>query len=200
MGLPKAAKKGIFSIEGDWNPDLRKHYSVEAGLRLLKEAEGIPYIHRRVGTAEEFEYYLHQWTLKKYEGYPILYLSFHGGPEGFWLPEDKKRRNTVTLDMLGDLLEDKCRGRIIHLGACATMAMHNSRPKKFMQKTSALAVCGYTEEVGWTVSTAFEVILFYRMQRRAFNRAGAQRIHRDVDMLAKGLVQKLGFKMKVRSA
>ena len=38
MGLPKAAKKGIFSIEGDWSPDLRKHYSVMAGLRLLKEA------------------------------------------------------------------------------------------------------------------------------------------------------------------
>jgi hypothetical protein len=200
MGLPVAAKKGVFSLEGDWNPDLRQHYSVEAGLRLLKEAEDIPYIHRRVGTAAELKYFLHQWTLKKYEAYPILYLSFHGGPEGFWLPEDKKRIDTVTLEKLGEMLEDKCQGRIIHLGACATLAMHNSKLEKFVAKTCALAVCGYTQEVGWTISTAFEVILFYRMQRRAFNRMGAQRIHRDVDKLAKGLVQKLGFRMKVRPA
>jgi hypothetical protein len=200
MGLPVAAKKGVFSLEGDWDPDLRHHYSVEPGLKVLNGAEGIPYIHRRVGTSAEFEYYLRKWTLKKYEAYPILYLSFHGGPECFWMPEDKARVNPVTLDRLSELLEGKCGGRIIHLGSCATLALHGAWLNQFIQRTGALAVCGYSAEVDWTISTAFEVILFYRMQRRAFNRMGAMRIHRDVDKLAKGLVQKLGFRMKVRPA
>jgi len=198
MALGKWDKKGVFCLEGDWDIDLRKHYSVEPVLRLLRDAEGVPYIHRRLGTIPELEYYLKKWTLKRYAGYPILHLSFHGDPEVIWLTKSTDPRKSVTIERLAELLRGKCEGRIVHLGSCATMHTHGSRLNRFIQETRALAVCGYTEYVEWVVSTAFEIVVFMKMQHRAFNRRGAKYILRDIEKAAPGFAKQLGFRMIIR--
>lgn len=198
MGLGKYDKKGIFCLEGDWDIDLRKSYSVEPVLRLLKDAEGVPYIHRRLGTIAELEYYLKKWTLKRYAAYPILHLSFHGDPEVIWMTDSTDRKKAVTIERLGELLEGMCNGQIIHLGSCATVHTHGARLNHFIKDTGVLAVCGYTEYVNWTISTAFEIVLFTKMQRRAFNRPGARYMQRDIKQAVPGLAKQLGFRMVVR--
>jgi hypothetical protein len=199
MSLGKYDKKGIFCLEGDWDVDLRKQYTVEPVLRLLKDAEGIPYIHRRLGTIPELEYYLKKWTLKRYAGYPILHLSFHGDPEVIWMTDSTDSKKSVTIERLAKLLEGKCGGRIIHLGSCATVHTHGARLNHFIKDTRVLAVCGYTEYVDWTISTAFEIVLFTKMQQRAFNRRGARYMQRDIKEAAPGFARELGFRMIVRS-
>jgi hypothetical protein len=198
VALRKYDTKGIFCLEGDWDIDLRKHYSVEPVLRLLKDAEGVSFIHRRLGTIPELEYYLKKWTLKRYAHYPILWLSFHGDPEVIWMTKSLDVRKSLTLEQLAEILAGKCEGRIIHLGSCATMQTHGARINTFVRETGAMAVCGYSEYVDWTISTAFEIILFSRMQWRAFSRRGALYMLRDLQDAAPGLAKQLGFRMIVR--
>jgi len=104
----------------------------------------------------------------------------------------------LPLDTLGELLEKKCQGRIIHLGSCATLRTHGAHLNSLLSWTGALAVCGYTSNVDWVTAAAFDLILFDNMQERAFSRSGAQLILRDVKSTAPGLLRQLGFRMKVR--
>ena len=198
MGLGKTSAKGIFCLEGHWESDLRDLTSVEPALRLLREAIDVPSIHRRVGTRPEFEFYLAKWVQKKYRKHPILYLAFHGDPNVIWTPESRQHGNQVKLDDLAALLEGRCEGRIIHLGTCSTLHTHGAHLNRFLHRTQALAVCGYTTYVDWVTATAFDLILFNKMQVRAFNRQGAELIYRDIKSEASGLVHRLGFRMKVR--
>jgi hypothetical protein len=78
------------------------------------------------------------------------------------------------------------------------MQTHGARINTFVRETGAMAVCGYTEYVDWTISTAFEIVLFSRMQWRAFSRRGALYMLRDLQDAAPGLAKQLGFRMIVR--
>lgn len=197
MALGKKDAKGIFCLEGDWTNDLRDTSSVENGLRLLRDTERIPYIHRNIATRADFEYYLGKWVNKQYANYPVLYLGFHGVPGGEVIQMPAKKEE-VSLDDLAEILGGRCAGRIIYLGSCYALDTHGIRLNKFIARTDALAVCGYTKWVAWTVSTAFEIILFFLMQRRAFNRTGARCIERDILRVSPDLCKRLGFRMKVR--
>lgn len=199
MGLKKADTKGVFCIEGNWENDLRDQCSVAPALRLLWDALAIPFIHHQIATRPEFDYYLAKWTERRYQKYPILHLAFHGDPDVIWMPEDRRGEAAVTLDDLGDLLEGQCVGRILHLGTCATLDTHGARINRLLLRTGALAVCGYTTYMDWVTSAAIELILFAEMQKRAFNRRGAELIHRGVKEQAPGLAKRLGFRMKVRT-
>ena len=55
-------------------------------------------------------------------------------------------------------LEGACKKRIIHFGSCGTLDIHGNRVRSFLQRTGALAVCGYKSEVDWMLSAAFEII------------------------------------------
>ena len=195
MGLKKGELKGIFCLEGDWEANLKDKSTVEPILRLLEYTYRAPYIRRDIGTASELEYYLRKWPLKRYANYPVLYLAFHGTKKGIYIPEKKK---PLDIEYIGELLEDKCRGRIVHFGSCSTLGIDAWSLKRFLKQTDALAVSGYTEDVDWVSSTAFEIFLFDALQDRAFNCKGLSFIENDLKKRVPGLVKELGFRMKVR--
>ena len=79
MGRKKNLSKGIFCLEGDWWGNLKRPSSVEPILELLSKLSPYPrYIHRGVGTREEFDYFLKRWSQRTLADYPILYLAFDG--------------------------------------------------------------------------------------------------------------------------
>jgi hypothetical protein len=189
--------KGVFCLEGDWEPDLRVRTSVVPVLELLEKANepSIPFIHRGIGTLAEFEHYLRKWTQKKYAGYPILYLGFHGDPGVLYIGDRKS--GEVSLDWLEERLAGKCRKRIIHFGSCGTMATHGNRLGRFFRKTGALAICGYRQDVDWVLSAAFEIVLLSALQENALTRAGMAAVNRRVRSQATRLARDLKFRMVV---
>lgn len=189
--------KGVFCLEGDWDPDLRQGATVGPVLELLDRSSSpaVPYIRRDVGTFEELEYYLRKWLQRRYAPYPILYLGFHGAPGILHVGD--RRRGSVTLRWLEERLAGACKGRIIHFGSCATMAVHGNRIRSFLQRTQALAVCGYREDVDWMLSTAFELILLYQFQFNALTRAGMAAVVRRVRKGAAQLAKDLKFRMVI---
>lgn len=192
--------KGIFCLEGDWWGDLKRASSVRPILDLLKQWDPyfIPYIYRDVGTVESLRYYLRKWTLKAHRGYPILYLAFHGDPGALYVGDRRSPQSTVTLDLLEEMLTDRCKGRIIFFAACGMMRASRNRLNRFLRATGALAVCGYTADVDWLRATAFELLVLSAMQDNALTVSGARAMQARIRREASVLARELNFRMTVR--
>jgi hypothetical protein len=191
-------KHGVFCLEGDWQ-DIRDETTVEPAFQLLKSCAGIamPYIHRDVGTLDQFRHYLSKWRQKRMARYPILYLAFHGEPKTLFIGDNRKRDGRVSLDQLGDMLEGACKGRIIHFGACDTLDVHGGTLDAFMRKTQATALLGYRGGVDWVQSTAFEIIVLAELQNRTLTRPGLRATKDRINLVAGSLSKALGFRMRV---
>lgn len=179
---------GIFAFEGDPERNLKRKYSVRPILRFLEDLNGTKHVFRDIGTPEELQHYLSRWRLSTYDGY-IGYFSFHGSPGALWLPGGRER--SITLDDLADWLEDQCRGRVVHFCACSVMRLHDERLQEFRQRTGAQAVIGYTKNVDWAESMAFEILLHSALAN--FSRFGDAMNH--LDRIAGTLRKHLGFKI-----
>ena len=201
MAKKRDQKKGVFCLEtASWETGIRDRSSMEHVLRLLETTRHrVPYLHFDVGTREEFDFYLKKWAVASFtETHPILYLGFHGSPGEITVGEGSN--NAVTLEDLGERLEGRCKGRVIHFGSCGTAAVHGRELKKFVARTEALAVCGYKEEeVDWLESAAFEMLVLGRLQDASFLQVSrVEKFDRELQSTASGLHKKLGFRMWCR--
>jgi hypothetical protein len=172
--------KGIFCIEGIWDPDLRTPSSVEPLLDLLNLNALIDYIHVDCATVEEFELYIKKWMQKRYDRYPILYLATHGSAR-----EVRIGSMPYSIEDLGKLMEGKCQNRFIMFSSCSTMRIDKRVLKRFLDRTEALAVCGYRVDVNWLWSTAFELLLLSEIQRNEFSGRGAEAIEGAAKRIAR---------------
>jgi hypothetical protein len=174
--------KGVFCLEGEWENALEAPSSVKPVLVLLKKSSQytVPYIRRDIGTMAEFEFYVDKALQARYSEYPILYLAFHGAKGRILVGDRRKAESKVTLEVLEELLANRCKGRIIYFGACDTMGVHGSNLNRFLKKTGALAVCGYTKTVDWIRSAAFDLLVLDAMQRFSFTRRGAVAMEKQI--------------------
>ena len=111
MARKSDQKKGIFCLEESGWFGFQDKTTVEPVLRLLEEGlYGVPYLHRDVGTREEFYFHLRKWRGRSFSRYPILYLGFHGSRGGIRVGEG--RSSNVTLAKLygDDCLGKRCGG------------------------------------------------------------------------------------------
>lgn len=195
-------RNGIFCLEGDWGLDLKNVTSIEPVLKLLSDSHvaRIPYIHRDIGTAGEFKYYLEKWTQSRYAKYPILYLGFHGKDGQIIMSDKRMAGSKVGLEDLEEWLKGKCRRRVIYFGSCETVTCSLARLQKFLKKINGLAVFGYRRTVDWIESTAMETIILGELQFNAMTRAGMNAVKRRVTGLLKGsrLYRDTGFRMIIR--
>jgi hypothetical protein len=195
--MGRAKVKGIFCLEGDWDSDLRTKVSIEPVLELLERADdpSVPYIHRDIGTETEFRHYLKKWTQRAYARYPILYLGFHGSPGTLHVGDG--RSAPFTFEALEELLEGRCKGRVVIFGSCGTLGIHGREINRFLKVTGALAVCGYKADAIWLLSAALEMILLSGFQLNAFTKPGMSAVRRRVLREAAGLAKELDFRMEI---
>jgi len=179
---------GIFCLEGLWEDDLRKKPTVEPVLSLLKQIKDVPYIYRDCATPEEFAFYVKKWVQKKYKGYPILYLAFHGENGRICIS-----KGGYDLDEVSELLSKKCKGTVIVIGSCNTLNIDKRHLNRFLGTTGALAVCGYKTEVDFLPSTAFELLLLDTLQENKFDGRGIVSMETKVKKLASSF-KKLDFR------
>ena len=198
MARRRDQSKGIFCLEAcAWFGGLKDRTSVEPVLRLLETAKDyrVPYLHHDVGTRHEFDFYLEKWKQPRFANYPILYLGFHGTPRSIEVGEGEDK--AIELTDLAERLETSCAGRIVHFGACSTLAAPDELLDKFLDRTGALAVSGYGRDVYWLESAAFEVLLLGYLQKFSFTRRGMGAVKRRVSERASRLEDALRFRMKV---
>ena len=173
--------KGIFCLEGLWESDLKKPSTVLPLLEFLKQNADIPYIYRDCGTQAEFEFYLKKFPQAQYRGYPILYLAFHGEPGQIVLGG----KDRYSIEDIGEYLNGQCKSQIVLIGSCSVMDIDKRKLKKFLKETEALAVLGYSNDVPFLRSSAFEMLLLSELQENAFDGNGIKAIARKCHDLAK---------------
>ena len=85
--------------------------------------------------------------------YRILYIAFHGQPNGIQIGRD-----FVTLSEIADVLEGELAGCAVHFGSCSTMRTKRANIDDFMNRTKADLVSGYRKQVDFIESTAGEMV------------------------------------------
>ncbi len=166
-------KKNIFCIEGLWDNDLRRRSTIEPILELLSINYDIKYIYKDCATREELFYLLDRWKRARYDTYPILYIATHGWERGLRFGD-----HDLWLQELAERLAGECKNRIIVFASCKTLGGEQDPLEDFLERTGALAICGYRNDVPWLRSTAFECLLLASMQSNEFSGRGIDAIER----------------------
>ena len=151
----------IYCIEGHHGDTPEP--SVEPMLTLLSTLGHWNYVRRNAATAGELFYWIeHEWW--KYPEGSILYIATHGAEGEIWLSTKEGYSSGVPIEKLA--MEADCSGCLVHFGGCATIAgsQIDSRIQSFMDRTGAIGVSGYGDEVGWVdrwrPALALEMMLF----------------------------------------
>ena len=150
---------GIYCIEtGGWYDDTDRT-SVRPMLQLLENLYGARYIHRDAATKGELVHYLMKWKNLNPEGYPILYLGFHGSEGGaIRLETVDGQEDWVNHEFLTGHLDSSCADCMVHFGSCGSLTGVDW--SAFLERTGASAVSGYEKEVDFSESAAFELAYF----------------------------------------
>lgn len=204
-------KPGIYCIEGV--PDRAEgEVSARPTLEMLSQAHGIRFIHRVAVTRAEFFHHFMRWARRDDYDYPILYLWYHGYPNGISVNvEDDSHRTSIRFDDLTDAQEgtdynwSDC---IIHFGSCSTLAGDKGDAGKFLKRTGLTAISGYTKDVGWIDGAAIELLylnfLYDVLGKSTDEKYLTQEILRDCrkglwnKSSSKEIMKALGFDIKVR--
>ena len=195
--------KGVYCLETDRWDGSKDRSSVEPVLHLLERLKDykVPYLHKRVATRAELEHSLRRYLQPGFKTHPVLYFSFHGyrggkgKQSGLWLDEEK-----VSLDDLAEIMVGRCTYRVIYFGSCSTLDTDGRRLNTFLQKTGAMAVCGYQEDVDWVESAAFDLLFLGNIQWVTLRRRDSlERLDKLLRDTAPKLYRELGFRMSVRS-
>lgn len=180
--MPRAALPGIFCLEGEWDPDLRRRQSVLPILELLERLDLARTIHRDVATRDELAFYLAKWGQKRYRDYEVLHLACHGDAGSIQLGRDE-----MGLEELAALVTGKSQGRVVYFASCLTLGLDEDRLVNFQKQTGAKAVVGYAKEIDWVDSAAFEVLLLDRLLRGNRTDAFFRYLHADHGEFARQL-------------
>ena len=174
--------------------------SMRPVLDLLQSSDArIPYVLRDVVTRAEIEFYLRRWFQVRYRNFDVLWMAIHSRP-GELLPGDMRvPTERIMLDDLETLLAGKCRGRILHFSGCRFMKIPPARLNRFMKRTRALCVSGFSREVPWLEATIFEAYWLTLLHYERRSPTGVKRAIALMRREQQPLCKKYGFVMRVRA-
>ena len=192
---------GIFCLETDWWSDFNRTSTVQPVLDLLAQGvrAEVPHVHRDVGTREELALYLDRWSKRRNARYHILYLAFHGGPGFIRLGSRPRYEVEISLDELAELLGTGLEGRLVHFGACETLAVDRRLIRRFLNRTGLVAASGFRTPVDWLDSAVFEVLLFEVMLRYTLTIQGARAVRAAMKAEHPAMCRRHDFRMVVRA-
>lgn len=148
-----AAKPGIWCMEGKWFPAVTDVHSVQVILKALQDAKRIRLAFHHLNTPADLDHQLQQW--KKHSSYKIGYLALHGEPGTVFV--DGK---PVTMEKMAESAAGALTGKHLHFGSCEVMPAGEKQRQQLRRSLGARSISGFTKEVEWFESLAFELLLF----------------------------------------
>lgn len=149
------SKPGLWVMEGKWSSRVSDFRSVDPVLRALGDAGVARHTRFAINDGDDFLQALTRWGQAQHDRYGIGYVAMHGGP-GKVYPSRKQ----VNLMSLGSQLPPRAlAGKVLHFGSCSVLEEPESR-RPLLEAFGVRAITGFTKEVGWFESLAFELLLF----------------------------------------
>lgn len=146
---------GVFCFEGQWDDDLAERGSVLPTLELLERLGSIRFIHRDTATPQELRYFLERWLSRKYAAYQVGFFALHGAPTRLQLSDSY----TVGLSEIASWASGQCEGKRLYFGSCSALRASETTLAEFLRETKAAMLCGFTRDIDWIESAAFETVL-----------------------------------------
>ena len=158
-------KRGIFCMETVWY-DSKDQTSIRPMLEMLRDSFlEVPFIHRIAVTKDAFRHHLEEWH-DNADHFPILYLGYHGKPNYLFLGGSGYHRDEKVdlCEELARYLGTNCKHCLVHLASCAALAIGTKDLCGLVDKTGVVAISGYSKEIKWMESAAFELYYLQRLQ------------------------------------
>ena len=186
---------GIFCLEGDWNRDFNRSWSVRPILDILRHGmeRKVAIVHRNVATRAELAHYLRRW--KRTRTYGLLYLGFHGDPGVLYL--DDRHHDIVTLEDVASMLGAGLAGRLVHFGSCSTFAVDRRRVTRFLRRTGLTAATGFATDLPWLRSLSFELLMLSTLVERRVTLRNARRVRLQLRKDVPSLRREVAFRMVI---
>ncbi|MBD8507504.1 hypothetical protein HT102_13530 [Hoyosella sp. G463] len=184
---------GVVCFEGEWE-GFESPVTIRPSLELLENLNAIRFVHRNATTKDELRHNLDRWLSSRKQGYDFCYLAYHGSPGELDLVNSERADEDMeglALEDLADMLGTRAEGKILHFGSCAVLSVPDDRLVDFCRRTKVRAISGYTRQIDWVDSAAFEIIAIETLCTAKKLRPAYNRLYGDHPVLAK----RLGFKM-----
>lgn len=181
------ATPGIWLLENYWSDSYSDVRSVEPVIKSLERAKSAKVVHRQINDVEDLVKGLLVLGQKRNKRYEIAYIACHGSPGAVQIGDDSRDLSSLADELPeGQVLD----GKLVHFGSCSVLR-NRSQCRAFLDKTGAQAVSGFTKDVDWFESMAFELLMFQKFA--TYQRLGnfVNGMERDYGQLSK----KLGFKI-----
>ncbi|MEN6625411.1 MAG: hypothetical protein ABFD69_04185 [Candidatus Sumerlaeia bacterium] len=104
----------------------------------------------------------------------------------------------VFLDEIKEVIEHCERRVVIYFGSCSTMQANLKELRKFMANTNIIGIMGFSEEVDWFKSTAFDLLLLRELQDRPRLTARSLTVLHEklrTDLMRSAFYADLGFRL-----
>lgn len=184
--MPKPG--GVFCVEGQWDENLSERGSVLPTLELLERLGAIRFIHRDTATPQELRHYLEVWLSRKYTAYHVGFFALHGAPTKLHLSD----AHTVGLAEMASWMAGRCDGKRLYFGSCSALRASDTTLSEFLRETKAAMICGFTKDIDWIESAAFETVVLNNL----VNGARADSVERLMKTSRwEPLAQHLGFRV-----
>lgn len=153
--MPKRRKPGIWAMEARWSSRVSDVRSVTPVLEALQAAGVTRHAHHVINSREDFVKQLKRFGQKQHEDYTIGYVAMHGSPGKVYAG-----RKSIDLTHVGDELP---RGvlakKLLHFGSCSVLT-DDMQQGEIFRALGAKVITGFTKDVDWLESMAFELLLF----------------------------------------
>jgi len=173
-------------MEGTWSNRVSDVRSVDPVLRALGDAGVARHARFPVNDGDDFLKALTRWGQAQHDPYDIGYVAMHGSPGKVY----PSRKQVDLLQLAGRLPPRALANKVLHFGSCSVLEDPESH-KPLLDAFGVRALTGFTKEVGWFESLAFELLLFECL-------AYYQRVHAAEAYVRKNygqLADMLGFVM-----
>lgn len=154
--MARTVKPGIFVMEGKWSSRARDVRSVSPVLQALDAAGRARYVHHHLNDRDDFHRQLKRWGQGQHEPYGIGYVALHGSPGRVHIG-----RQIVDLFSLWEVVPPRLlKQKILHFGSCSVLDLDADDRAFLLECVGARALTGFTTDVDWFESMAFELLLF----------------------------------------
>lgn len=154
--MPRNAKPGLWVMEGKWSNSVRDVRSVDPVLGALEGARRAHHVKHHINDADDLRLQLQRWGQAQHSRFNIGYIALHGAPAKVYVG-----RRAVDLFDLGDCLTGgTLKSKFLHFGSCSVLDIGTKDQQALRQALGVKVVTGFTADVDWFESLAFELLLF----------------------------------------
>lgn len=161
--------------------------SVEPVLRALQEAGVAKHVRHPVNDRDDLVRQLRRWSQAQHEAYRIGYIALHGSPATVHIGRYVVRLLDMAEQLEPAALKDKC----LHFGSCSVLNLDDDKQQELRRALGVKVLTGFTKDVDWFESMAFELLLFEALARFVRPADAARHLERTYGELA----DRLGFVM-----